>query len=68
MIRTLLNKADRAARDARAGNAQANDFGGEAASLQVFAPQIVVYSGTVATVHRRIVFGIASHGIGAEFA
>jgi len=28
----------------------------------------VTWSGTGATVHRRILFGIASHGIGAELA
>lgn len=66
MIRALLGKAERDARGARAGDAQGTSFPGGGALEST--PVYTVWSGTAATVHRRIVLGIPNHGIGAELS
>lgn len=71
-IRAFVGRTQELARPAHGGDAQA---GGQPEELGLAGkvagsrpPTYVTWSGTSATVHRRIVFGRPSHGIGAEFA
>lgn len=72
VIRAFVGKTEELARPAHGGDTQAgaypDELGLAGMTVNATPPSYVTWSGTSATVHRRIVFGLASHGIGAEFA
>lgn len=59
-----MARAERDARGPRTGDAQGSAFGG--GGLMLRSLTYTVWSGTAATVHRRIALDIENHGIGAE--
>jgi hypothetical protein len=69
-MREILGKIERASRPGRAGQGMGDSYseGAGQTAAQVQAPCVVSWSGTTPTVHRRILLGIPSHGIGAELA
>lgn len=68
IVKATVQRADGLARPAAGGTVQASAYPATGVGYARTVPQAmhVAWSGTVATAHRRIVFGVPSHGAGCE--
>ena len=69
-VRAFTGKTLATVRPGHGANPMAEGFkpGMDGAALRTHEGGYVTWAGTSATVHLRLMFGVASHGFGTEFA